>query len=92
MAWIYNKQTKVLTECHNKDVIAICKKDVEGYAVNVDKAKLVKLIEIEKEPASTADKKLEDYTVPELKKMAEEQGIEGCNSLTKTELLKVLGG
>lgn len=92
MAWIYNKQTKVLTECHNKDVIAICKKDVEEYAVNADKAMLLKLIEIEEEPATAPDKKLEDYTVPELKKMAEEQGIEGFSSLTKAELLKVLGG
>lgn len=34
---------------------------------------------------------LEKLTVPELKKLAEEKGIEGTSSLTKQELLKVLG-
>lgn len=34
---------------------------------------------------------LEKLTVPELKKLAEEKSIEGTSSLTKHELLKVLG-
>lgn len=38
----------------------------------------------------TVEKEMKDMTVPELKKLAEEKGIEGLNSLNKAELLKVL--
>ena len=42
------------------------------------------------DPVQSEDKKLADLTVPELKKLAEEKGIEGVSSLNKVELLKVL--
>lgn len=88
MAWILNKKTKVMTECHNSDVIDICKKDIEHYKVSDDPDDEKKSIS-ENEPKN--EKKLEERTVSELKKLAEEKGIEGTSGLTKQELLKVLG-
>lgn len=45
----------------------------------------------ENEPQEEVPKKLSNMTVPELKALAEEKGIEGCTGLNKQELLKVLG-
>lgn len=42
------------------------------------------------EAVDTIEKEMKDMTVPELKKLAEEKGIEGVSSLNKAELLKVL--
>lgn len=92
MAWILNKKTKILTECLNSDVINICKKDIEHYVVGDNASDLKKRIAVEGKSEGTDDgKKLEECTVSELKKLAEEKGIEGMSSLTKQELLKVLG-
>lgn len=93
MAWIYNKKTKVLTECRNNDVIDICKKDVDGYLVNEDKGKIKQYIDLENtQVEDPAEKELDTLTIPELKKLAKEAGIDGYDSLTESELLKVLGG
>ena len=91
MAWIYNKKTKVLTECRNNDVIKICKKDTERYAVDEVEENLLKITEDKKESADKTEKNLNEYKVAELKEMAIKRGIEGCDSLTKAELLNVLG-
>lgn len=93
MAWVYNKKTKVLTECRNNDVIDICKKDVDGYLVNEDKGKIKQHIDLENtQDEDPAGKELDTLTIPELKKLAKEAGIDGYDSLTESELLKVLGG
>lgn len=93
MAWIYSKKTKVMTECHNNDVIKICKKDVDGYVVKDNLSELKSSIkendDKEKKP-DNAQKSLDKMKVSELKAIAEEKGIENIESLTKAELLKVL--
>lgn len=38
------------------------------------------------------EKKLDEMTVTELKKLAKEKGLKGCPSLSKEELLSVLKG
>lgn len=88
MAWIYNKATKVITECHNKDIIKICKKDVEGYQVSDTKDKLL----INLPDDSTADKKSpKKMSASELREYAEQQGIEVTDGLTMKEILSLLG-
>lgn len=91
MAWIYNKETKVLTECHNKDVVKICEKDTIGYIVSEEKSKIIEACkESKSQKTSNEEKPLDKLSIEELKSLAEEKGIEGFDSLTKPELLKVL--
>lgn len=45
---------------------------------------------IELESPAEPEKQLEDMTVPELKALAKEKGIEGATSLNKEDLLAVL--
>lgn len=92
MAWIYNKSTKVLTECCNKDVIKVCKADVDKFIVGDSKDKVEKLVKVEEETSNDAqlDKPLSKMKVEELRALAEERGIEGADSFTKSELLEVL--
>ena len=89
MAWIYNKKTKVMTECVNNDVVKTCKKDFDTFIVNDNKDKLKKLIEVEDEE-EVETKPLSKMKIDELKALAEERGIVGYESLTKAELLEVL--
>lgn len=93
MAWIYNKKTGIVTECHNKDVINICKSDIDGFMVS-DKydtlKKHVKMLEEEGKQEENGEKSLEKMTLSELKEYAESQGIEISPSATKAELLAVL--
>lgn len=92
MAWIYNKSTQVLTECLNKDVIKVCKADVDKFIVGDSKDKVEKLVKVEEETSNDAqlDKPLSKMKVEELRALAEERGIEGADSFTKSELLEVL--
>lgn len=88
MAWIYNKATKVITECHNKDIIKICKKDVEGYQVSDTKES----ISISNPDSLTAEKKNpKKMSASELREYAEQQGIEVTEGLTMREILSILG-
>lgn len=91
MAWIYNKSTKVLTECRNKEVIKVCKADIDKFIVGDSKEKVKKLVEVEAETeVSELEKSLDKMKVDELRALAEKRGIEGANSFTKAELLEVL--
>lgn len=91
MAWIYNKSTKVLTECRNKDVIKVCKADIDKFIVGDSKEKVKKLAEVEEETeVSELEKPLDKMKVDELRALAEKRGIEGANSFTKAELIEVL--
>lgn len=91
--WIYSKKNKVLTECSNADVIKICKKDSDTFIVeqSLDEIKELINVEIKSEKSSNETKKeLKDLAINDLKKLAEEQGIENFENLTKVELIKVL--
>ncbi|WP_312448520.1 Rho termination factor N-terminal domain-containing protein [Lacrimispora sp.] len=55
---------------------------------NVEKVKSETLAE--PETPQEPEKKLEDMTVPELKVLAKEKGIEGSSSLNREDLLSVL--
>lgn len=91
MAWIYNKSTKVLTECRNKDVIKVCKADIDKFIVGDSKEKVKKLAEVEEETeVFELEKPLDKMKVDELRALAEKRGIEGANSFTKAELIEVL--
>ncbi len=90
MAWIYNKSTKVLTECRNKDVIKVCKADIDKFIVGDSKEKVKKLAEVEETEVSELEKPLDKMKVDELRALAEKRGIEGANSFTKAELIEVL--
>lgn len=90
--FIKNKKSGLVQECHNEDVIRICKKDVEHYEVlegtpgGTEEPEEV----TETAPPEEPEKKLEDMTVPELKALAKEKGIEGSSSLNREDLLSVL--
>lgn len=94
--FIKNKKTGLIQECHNEDVIRICKKDSEYYEVT--ETMLESKPEPEpvggaadaQEPGGDSEKNLEDMTVPELKALAKEKGIEGASSLNREDLLAVL--
>ncbi|PPK80623.1 Rho termination factor-like protein [Lacrimispora xylanisolvens] len=90
--FIRNKKSKLIQECSNKDVIKICLKDVENYEVTeVNPEEFTNSEKVpEPENIPEPEKNLEDMTVPELKALAKEKGIEGTSSLGKEDLLAVL--
>lgn len=89
--FILNKNTGVTQECVNDDVIKICKKDMENYAVADTIEELPSKNDSTDMPsASEKEKPLEKMKVDELKALAKEKGIEGADSLTKAELIAVL--
>ena len=97
MAFIYHKESKVLTECLNKDVIKLAKKEPETHIVNEDEGKIKKIIQIEEENDNLSDdtKEEKDFAkmkVEELRVIAKANGIHGCEVLKKEELLKILEG
>ena len=91
--FILNKSTGVVQECHNDDVIQICRKDAEHYAVAETKDEVKAGTQktggtaSDENPVST-----DKMTLSELRELAEKNGIEGYDSLTKKELLSVLKG
>ena len=84
--FIRNIKSGLVQECHNLDVIKVCRKDTEHFEVFEKKPEIKREVLSEEEPV----KIIEEMTVPELKSLAKENGIEGAASLNKEELLSVL--
>lgn len=80
--FIKNLKTKLIQECKNKDVIDICKKNPQEYAVAEKKEDLLEQTE--------GSKALSDMKINELRALAKEKGIEGCAEMKKEELLIAL--
>lgn len=92
MAYIYNINTTVSTECLNKDVIKICRSDPLNYIVSDsldDLNKQIKQLEGIDESIKP-NKPVSKMKLDELKAYAEELGIENIDSLTKEELIAVI--
>ena len=89
--FIKNKKSGVVQECHNKDVIHVCQKDIECYEVTETKpvADVEGEAQGEGEPEAKSES-LEEMTVSDLKAMAKEKGLEGYSGLSKAELLELL--
>lgn len=98
--FIRNKKSGLIQECSNKDVIKICQKDAENFEVTEERPENEEcgVIEKSQDPKTLSEpkgqqepeKNLEDMTVPELKALAKEKGIDGASSLGKEDLLAVL--
>lgn len=90
--YIKNKKTGLIQECHNEDVIRVCKKDPENFEVVDIPKKKEPQAEPGKDavPGGVSGKTLEDMTIVELKALAKGKGIEGSASLNKEDLLAVL--
>ena len=92
MAWIYNKVTKLMTECRNKDVIKVCKSDPTNYVV----AETKEMVETVLKALETTEEKKEEKVplskmkVDDLRALAKELGIEEIDGLTADELRKVI--
>lgn len=85
--YILNLKTKVIQECKNRDVINMCKKHPDEYALSDEKEKL-KASEM-KEPEG-GNKKLSDMKIEELRSVAAEYEVDAYESLSKKELLEIL--
>lgn len=86
--YIRNK-SGLIQECHNEDVIQSCRKDADNFMVAESLEDFTVKEEAEQPEAKP---ELDKMTVPELKVLAKENGIEGAASLNKAELLAVLKG
>lgn len=81
--YILNLKSGVVQECSNQDIIKTCKKNPAEYKVSEKKEDL--------KPSENANgTDISKMKAEELRKLAEEKGIEGAESLNKQELLKVL--
>lgn len=91
MAWIYNRNTKLMTECHNADVIKVCKKEPLDYAV-ADNRETIEALLKASETDGTKEVKvpLSKMKVDDLRALANELGIESADGLTADELRKVI--
>lgn len=94
--FIKNKDSGLIQECGNKDVIKICQKDVEHFEVmetmpgpEPEPEQNGEAADVQ-EPGWEAEKDMEDMTVAELKALAKEKGIDGVSSLNREDLLAVL--
>lgn len=93
MAFIYNIANKVLTECHNNDVIKVCKKDPLHYLVDDKEESIKKAIQSLSEPT---DEKTQNTKTPlsrmkleDLKILATELGLD-TDGLNCDELRKII--
>ena len=95
MAFIHNIKTNISTECTNKDVVKICKKDPLNYIVCDSLSELneqIKVLNIVDAPDGLKEpsKSISKMKVDELKTLATELGIENTDSLTRDELIAVI--
>lgn len=91
MAFIYNIQTTITTECLNDDVVKLCKNDPLHYVVtdSLDELKS-KINSFTSTENKELTKPLSKMKVDELKALATEKGIENIDSLTKDELVAII--
>ena len=91
MAFIYNIQTTITTECLNADVVKLCKNDPLHYVVtnSLDELKS-KINSFTSTENKELTKPLSKMKVDELKSLAIEKGIENIDSLTKDELVAII--
>lgn len=98
MAFIYNIKTKVLTECLNKDVIKVCKKDPLHYLVaenlskiNTDIQASIQHSKLDIQEANNEEKKvsLSKMKLEDLKQLANKLGLES-DGLNCDELRKII--
>lgn len=89
MAFIYNIKNKVLTECHNKDVIKICKKDPIHYVVEDKKENVEKSIANLNISSEASKVPLSRMKLDDLKATASQLGLE-CEGLNCEELRKII--
>ena len=78
MAFIYNKKTKVTTECRNEDVIATLKKDAEYIVTD----------RLSMEDDKSCD--LSKLKLAALKELAIDKGITIPEKATKAQLIALL--
>lgn len=92
MAFIYNIKNEVLTECINKDMIKICRKDPLRYIVESKKEDIHKKInELKNVDISQAKiPPLSKMNNTQLKEVAESLGLIDYESLTNKELIEVI--
>lgn len=93
MAFIYNIENKVLTECHNKDVIKICKKDPLHYLVDEKEGEIRKSISSlelkEDDKCNEVKLPLSKMKLDDLKSLAIELGLD-VEGLNCDELRKII--
>lgn len=86
--FILNKKTKMIQECHNKDVIKICQKDTAVYQVAAVREALEAPSASEEAAGEATD--ISGMNLTELRTLAKEKGLSGYTSLSKEELAAVL--
>lgn len=79
--FILNKNNNVIQECHNADVIKVCKKDAKNYAVAQTRAELEGTEEPQREPEANIEENIneEQENAPESLSVNEEGNPEAAN-------------